>query len=384
MSGVLIAGGTVVTPFEEIAADVLIEGGIISRVEAAIEADGAELVDASGCIVAPGSIDLHIQGHSGRDFWEGTYEAANHISLAMPPAGVTAIVPTTDGDPETLGALAEAIQRGVDGAQFLGIHSEGPFVSPKRLGAIGEDKARAVDMGLLKRLLEAGAGHVCIMTIAPEIPGALQAISFLAESGVLPSLGHSCATYEEAAAGFDAGAGRITHLFNAMTSFAEREDGGLAAAALLGEDIFIETVCDCVHVHPVILRMAARAVGCARNAAVTDSVKVAGMPPGRYESAGHGYEIFVASDGQPPRLRDGTIAGSALSMDQALRNLVGKVGLSLAEVFQMAALAPAATLGIQRQKGCIRPGCDGDIVIYNPHLEVEATYIGGRAVFRRG
>lgn len=383
MKRMIITGGTVVTPFEEIEADVLIEGGRIARVEPGIVADGADVIDAAGRIVAPGATDLHIQGHEGRDFWECSYEAANHISLAMPPHGVTGIVPTTDGEVETLSAVAEAIGRGVDGAPFLGIHSEGPFVSPERLGAIGEGKARPVEIDRLKRLLDAGGGNIRIMTIAPEIPGALEAIEFLAESGVCPSLGHSQASFEEAAAGFDAGARRVTHLFNAMTSFADRDDGGLAGAALLCEGIFVEMVCDCVHVHPAIMRLAARARGVHQTAAVTDSVKVAGMPPGRYESGGHGYRITVERQGQPPRLDDGTIAGSALSMDQAVRNLVDTAGFSLAEAFTMAAFVPAATLGIESQKGRIAPGFDADIVIYSQALEVEATYIGGERAFSR-
>ena len=383
MKRILVTGGTVVTPFEEITADVLIEGAKIARVEAEIAPDGAEVVAAAGCIVAPGAIDLHIQGHEGRDFWECSYEAANHISRAMPPHGVTGIVPTTDGEVANLTALAEAIERGVDGAPFLGIHSEGPFVSPERLGAIGDEKARPVDMERLKRLLEAGAGNVRIMTIAPEIPGALEAIAFLAENSVAPSLGHSTASFEEAAAGFDAGARRVTHLFNAMTSFADRDDGGLAGAALLTDGVLIEMASDCVHIHPAIIRLAARAKGVRQTAAVTDSVKVAGMPPGRYESGGHGYHISVESEGEPPRLEDGTIAGSALSMDAAVRNLVETAGFSLTDAFTMAAFAPAATLGFERQKGRIAPGFDADIVIYGPQFEVEATYIGGRRAFAK-
>lgn len=383
MRRTLLTGGTVVTPFEEIKADVLIEGGRIARVGPGIEPAGAEVIDAAGRIVAPGAIDLHIQGHEGRDFWECSYEAANHVSLAMPPHGVTGIVPTTDGEVETLSAVAAGIERGVDGAPFLGIHSEGPFVSPERLGAIGEGKARPVDIDRLKSLLDAGGGHVRIMTIAPEIPGALEAIHFLAENDVCASLGHSQASFEEAAAGFDAGARRVTHLFNAMTSLADREDGGLALAALLTEGVSIELVCDCVHVHHAMMRLAARARGVRQTAAVTDSVKVAGMPPGRYESGGHGYHISVERQGQPPRLDDGTIAGSALSMDQAIRNLVNTAGFSVTDAFTMAAFVPAATLGVDGQKGRIARGFDADIVIYSPAFEVEATYIGGECAFSR-
>ncbi len=383
MRRILIKGGTVFTPREELRADVLIEGSRIARVEADIPADEAGVIEASGCLVAPGHIDLHVQGHEGRDFWEKSYEAANAVSLALPKHGVTGITATTDGIPENLSALAGAVERGVDGTPILGIHSEGPFVNPDRLGAMEGEKILPVDLEHLKRLLEAGGGHVRIMTIAPEIPGALDAISLLAQEGIVVSLGHSQGSYAEAWAGFEAGARRATHLFNAMTSFSDRADGGLAAAALLRDDIFVEVVPDCVHLHPAMLKIVARVKGAEKAAAVTDSVKVAGLPAGRYESGGHGYEVFVDEAGQPPRLADGTIAGSGLSMDRAVRNLIGAAGLSLRDAFTMASFAPAATLGLLGQKGEIAPGRDADIVIYSAELAVLRTLVGGETKFEK-
>ncbi len=381
MKGFIITGATVITPLEEIEADVLVEGSLIKAVGKGLTANGARVVDASGCFVVPGHIDLHIQGHEGRDFWEKTYEAANAVSLCLPKHGVTAIAPTTDGFPETIAPLADAAERGVGGAQFLGIHSEGPFISPRRTGAIEAEKVRAVDMGYLKELLAAGRGHVRIMTIAPEVPGALDAIGFLAKNGVAASLGHTQASFAEANAGFDAGAVRVTHLFNAMTGFADRADGGLVAAALLREDCFVEMVCDGVHIHPAILRLVAGIKGPRQSAAITDSVMVAGMPAGHYTSGGHGSKVFVDEPGNPPRLANGTIAGSALSMDQAARNLVNLAGLSRVEAFTMASYAPAATLGLLGQKGEIAPGRDADIVIYSAGLDVVKTFVGGEIKF---
>jgi N-acetylglucosamine-6-phosphate deacetylase len=377
----LIKGGTVFTPREELRADVLIEGSRITRVEAEIPADGAEVIEAAGRLIAPGHIDLHVQGHEGRDFWEKSYEATNEVSVALPKHGVTGITATTDGLPENLSALAEGIERGVDGTPILGIHSEGPFVNAERLGAMEKEKVCPVDLDHLKRLLEAGGGHVRIMTIAPEIPGTLEAIALLAQQGIVASLGHSQGSYEEACAGFEAGARRVTHLFNAMTSFSDRADGGLAAAALLRDDISVEVVSDCVHLHPAMLKIVARVKGAEKAAAVTDSVKVAGLPAGRYESGGHGYEVFVEEAGQPPRLADGTIAGSGLSMDRAVRNLVNVAGLSLLDAFTMASFAPAATLGLLGQKGEIAPGRDADIVIYSGELAVLRTLVGGETKF---
>lgn len=377
----VIKGGRVITPLEEVEADVWVRGGRIEAVGAGITAAGAEVVDASGCLVVPGHIDLHVQGHEGRDFWEGTYEAANAVSAALVKHGVTGATPTTDGAEGTIGALAAATERGVDGAAFLGIHSEGPFISSGRPGAIEAERIRAVDMEFLKRLLDVGGGHVRIMTVAPEVEGALEVISFLAGRGVAASLGHSTASFEEAERGFDAGAVRVTHLFNAMTGFADRADGGLVAAALLRENVLVEMVCDCVHIHPVMLQLIGRMKGAAKTAAITDSVKAAGMGAGRFESGGHGNVLFVEEAGQPPRLSDGTIAGSALSMDQAVRNLVRKAGFSLVEAFTMASYAPAATLGLLGRKGELAAGRDGDIVIYSGDLEVRKTFVGGEVKF---
>ena len=377
----LIKGGTVITPFEEAAADVMVENGKITAVAADMRAglrdDSAEVVDASGKIVAPGMIDVHIQGHEGRDFWEGTYEAANAVSMALPKHGVTGIAATTSGFARYIAPIAEAAERGVDGALLLGIHSEGPFLSPGRPGAIERESIAAVDMDVLKRLLDAGEGRVVIMTIAPEIAGALEAIAYLAGHGVRASLGHSMATYDEAEAGFDSGAVRVTHLFNAMTAFGDRADGGLAAAALLRRDVSVEMICDGVHLHPAVLKMIGAVKGPRMTAAITDSVKVAGLGAGHFSSGEHGKNVYVDKAGNPPRLADGTIAGSGVSMDACVRNLISLAGYSRTEAFVMASYAPAAVLGMEGQKGRIAPGCDADIVIYGDDLTVERTYIGG-------
>ncbi len=382
MTAILIKGGAVITPLEEITADCRIENGLITAVAPAIPADGADLVDASGLYVVPGHIDLHIQGHEGRDFWERTADAAHFISHSVVKHGVTAITPTTDGFVDTLAPVAQAAEEGPPGAQFVGIHSEGPFVSLERPGAIGVERIRPVDMDLLKSLLDASRGLVRIMTVAPELPGALEVIRFLRENDVSPSLGHSQASFQEANAAFDAGATRVTHLFNAMTGFADRPDGGLLAAALLRDDVLVEMVCDAVHVHPALLHLVARAKGVRKTTAITDSVKVAGLPPGQYSSGGHGYDVFVDAPGNPPRLADGTIAGSSLSMDQAVRNLVHLAGLSLTETFTMASYAPAATLGLLGKKGEVAPGCDADIVLYDRDLNVRRTYVAGDLKFK--
>lgn len=380
---VLIKGGTVITPFEELSADVLIEGTRIAAVGPGLIAPGAEVVDASGRLVAPGAIDLHIQGHDGRDFWDTSYDAQNAISLSMVRHGVTGIAPTTSGLARFIAPLADGMELGFDGAQFLGIHSEGPFINPNRRGAIDAESVAPLTMDALKRLLDAGRGHIRIMTIAPEIPNALEAVSFLASHGVIASLGHSMASHEEAMAGFDAGAARVTHLWNAMTSFADREDGGLVCAALDREDVAIELVCDGVHVHPEIIRLSARAKGVRMTTAITDSVNVAGLPPGIYAGGGHGKIITVEREGQPPRLPDGTIAGSSLSMDGAIRNLVGMAGFSIRDAFTMASYAPAAVLKLVGRKGEVAPGRDADIVVYSKEIEVLCSYVLGRRRFKR-
>lgn len=383
MRRLVIRGGTVITPHEEIAADVEVVDGRIAQVAHDIVADGAEVVDATGMLVAPGTIDIHCHGHEGRDFWEGSCEAVKAISAALPKYGVTGVVPTASGFVKYLAPIAEAARRGVEGARILGIHSEGPFVNPRRPGAIEKECILPVSMDALKRLIDACDGRMAILTIAPELPGAHEAIGYLAANGIRASLGHSIATFDEANAGFDAGATRVTHLFNTMMAFPERADGGLAAAAILRKDVAVEMVSDGVHLHPAMLRLIGMAKGPKLTSAVTDSVKVAGLRPGKHLTGGLGQIVYVERRGDPPRLADGTIAGSGLSMDQAVRNLVTLAGFSIAEAFTMAAYAPARVLNLVGQKGEIATGRDADIGIYTRDLAVERTYVGGEIKFSR-
>jgi N-acetylglucosamine-6-phosphate deacetylase len=238
-------------------------------------------------------------------------------------------------------------------------------------------------MDMCKRLVDACGGRMAMMTIAPELPGALEAIAFLAKCGVRASLGHSVATFDEANAGFDAGATRVTHLFNTMKAFPERADGGLAAAAILRRGVDVEMVADGVHLHPAMLKLVAMAKGTGLTSAVTDSVKVAGLPAGKYLTGGLAQVVWVETTGAPPRLEDGTIAGSGLSMDAAVRNLVTLAGFSRVEAFTMTALTPARVLGLVGQKGEIAPGRDADICLYSRELQLERTYIGGKLTFKR-
>ena len=367
--------GRVLTPARTIdPGTVLVEGGRVAWVRAGEHrVEGAEVLTEPGDTVCPGFVDLQVNGFAGHDVTEGT-DAIERISVALTATGVTAFMPTLISRPLAEGrAFVEAAARARPrGARVLGAHLEGPFLSPRHAGA--HDRAEMLEP-TPERVAAVLVVPPRMTTLAPELPGALRAISRLQRAGVLVSLGHSAATAEETAAGFDAGARFVTHLFNAMSPFKQRQPG-LPGAALVDRRPTLGLIADGEHVHPVAMKLAIRLRGPRGIALTTDQTTAAGAPPGSHLLGGE----EVVSDGRTVRTEDGTLAGSTATMDGMVRVLAG-LGVGLREAVEMATLTAARALG-ERRLGRIRAGVPADLVVLDPALRVRLTMIGGQVCLR--
>ncbi len=355
-------------------ATILISDARIASVTRGIDQRADHRVDGW---IAPGSIDLQINGAFGFDFTTDATSVAD-VAGRLPSTGVTAFLPTIITSPlETYLRLLKDLEHAASnarGAQILGVQLEGPYLSRKRKGAHNPDYFRAPQVDELEAW--AGSPLVRIATLAPEQPGALDVIRRLCVRGIVASAGHSDATYAQAIAGFQAGVTWGTHLFNAMSPFTHREPG--LVGALLSSDIPCGLIVDGVHAHPAAVRTAFRAKGARGISLVTDAMAAMGMGPGRYKLG----DRDVLVDASSARLDDGTLAGSILQMDGAIRHVIDYTGCSLADAITMASATPARVIGIDH-KGSIKPGYDADLVVLDKSLHVEMTIARGEIVYRK-
>lgn len=354
---------------------IVVRDGVIAALRPGL--DPAAALTCSG-VIAPGLIDLQLNGGYGCDF---TVDPATIALVAarLPETGVTAFVPTCitapiDSYVGWLEDAEEAASRRL-GAEVLGFHLEGVYFSPHKTGAHNPAYMRPVDVDeILTRY--AARPSVRIVTLAPELPGALEAIRALKARGVIVSMGHSNATFAEAQAGIGAGAAWGTHLFNAMRDLKHREPG--IAAALLLSDLPVGLIVDGVHLHPAIVQMVYRLKGAAGITLVTDAMGAMGMPLGVFNLGGN----TVTVDEKGAHLENGTIAGSILTMDGAVRSLIAQSGCSVSEALTMASRTPADLLGLPH-KGRIAEGADADIVLLDATLHVQATLTRGTIAYAR-
>jgi N-acetylglucosamine-6-phosphate deacetylase len=333
------------------------------------------IIDAP--IVAPGFIDLQVNGGFGVEVGEDA-EAIEILADRLPETGVTAFLPTVVTSPEpryrrVFEAYAAASTG--SGARALGLHLEGPFLSPKRAGAHRPELMDAANQALFDEL--AGSDALRLMTLAPERAHALDRIRRLCDRGVVVSLGHSDAGYDELVAGIDAGATMVTHLYNAMSPFEHRAPG-VVGAALTDDRVTIGLIADGIHCHPAAVELALRSKGAERIALVSDMMPAAGMPPGDYELGGQAVRV----DEEAARLADGTLAGSIVTLDQAVRNVACWTDATAAEAIMMATEVPARLLGLA-DAGRIAAGYRADLALMDDDLHVTGTMISGEFVFHR-
>jgi N-acetylglucosamine-6-phosphate deacetylase len=386
MQPIVIHAGRAFTPFEEISdAVIVIQGSKISAVGQRGKVDlprGVRELNASGKTVVPGFVDVHIHGAGGHDVMEGTREALEIITANVATHGTTSLVATTvtASEKETRDSVAGIAHFILNTSQYaarelsaeiLGIHFEGPFISPARRGVHPAKWIVPPSRELLAQLLGEARGTAQILTLAPELTGALDLISVARQAGLVVSLGHTDATYEQAQAAIEAGASHAAHVFNAMRPFSHRGTG-VIGAVLTSPKVSAELIADGVHVDDAAMRMLVELKTPERVILVSDGISATGMPDGKYQLGM--FEVKVS--GGVARNAEGKLAGSTLTLDRALRNMVA-LGVPLASALRMVTANPARQIGLGARKGVLAPGADADLVFLDDKLEVSGVMTRG-------
>jgi N-acetylglucosamine-6-phosphate deacetylase len=382
MAFIAIYAQRALTPLEEILdAVILVDGTRIAAVgrKGAIDVPrGAAEFTAGAGTVIPGFVDVHIHGAGGHDVMEGTDAAFDAVTATVARHGTTSIVATTvTASPadtcRSVAAIARAAKRGADAplatrgaarAEILGVHFEGPFISAARRGVHPEEWIAAPSVALLDQFIDAADEAARILTLAPELPDALDLVREARRRGVVAAMGHTDASYAEAEAAIGAGVRHAVHVFNAMRPFSHRETGVLGAV-LTAREVTAELIADGVHVDDAAIRVLLAAKGIDRTVLVSDGISATGMPDGRYRLGT--FDVNVT--GGVCRNAEGKLAGSTLTLDRAVRHMVS-LGVGLAEAVRMATLNPASVLGMEGRKGILAAGADADLVLLDDNLMV--------------
>ena len=334
----------------------------------------AEIIDAKGGYVAPGLVDIHIHGYLGEDTSDGSADGIRKMANGIMKNGVTSWCPTTmTVSMEEINAALETVRslkpesKTWDGAEILGVNLEGPYINPKKKGAQAEEHILRPDADFVIK----NSDVISVATVAPEMEGGCEGIKKIRENcNVRVSVGHTDASFEDTMAGIDAGATHITHLFNAQTALHHRNPGVVGAALL--RDVYTELICDTFHVHKGLFELIARIKG-DKLVLITDCTRAGGMPDGEYTLGGQ--KIFV--NGIECLLEDGTIAGSVLKLNNAVRNVYNNTDMPVWSVFAAASLNPATAIGADDRKGSLDAGKDADIIITDSDFNILKTIIGG-------
>jgi len=333
----------------------------------------------------PGLIDIHIHGANNADVMDGTFKALEIMAQTLPKEGTTSFLATTmtQGEQEIEAALKNAAdyiknQTDSSAAEVLGIHLEGPFIAAARAGAQPLQAIKKPNAALFKKWQSIAGNQIKLVTLAPEEEGGLELAAYLKETGVIASMGHTDALYEEVLKGIEAGVSHVTHLYNGMRGLHHR-DPGVAGASLLHKELFVEMIVDGIHIHPKIVQLTFQQKGKEGIILITDSMRAKWMADGISSLGG---QKVIVQDGKA-LLENGALAGSTLKMEEGIRNMMQFTGCSLEDAIYMGSYNPAKQLGILDKKGSIKKGKDADLVVLNKENEVVMTICNGEIVYSK-
>jgi N-acetylglucosamine-6-phosphate deacetylase len=370
----------------------VVDGNIAEISPHNIDAPEAIELDAGGKYISPGFVDIHVHGGGGHDFMDNTADAFLGAARLHAEHGTTAMLPTTMSCEkadllETLRIYEEANKSNSNGAQFIGIHIEGPYFAMNQRGAQDPRYIRDPDPQEYKEILSASK-HIKRWSAAPELKGAVDFGKYMVANGVLPAIAHTDAVYEEVIEAFNNGYTLATHFYSAMSGVTRRNAyryAGVIESAYLVDDMFVEIIADGAHLPAPLLKLIYKIKGPGRIALITDAMRGAGMPPGDSILGGlkNGTKVIV-EDGVAKMPDRAAFAGSVATFDRLVRNMVQAAEVPLTEAVQMAAATPAKIMKIDDRKGSLEAGKDADIVIFNEDIRIGKTIIGGKIIYDAG
>lgn len=386
-----IYNGRIITPYRIISpGSVLIRDGKIAALsEGNLVATDATEIDAHGKFIAPGFIDIHVHGGGGHDFMDANETAFLKIAETHARYGTTAMLPTTltserSGLFETLDIYEQAVKKNTNGAQFLGMHLEGPYFALSQRGAQDPRYIRDPDPEEYKAVI-AHSSSIRRWSAAPELKGAIEFGRYLCQHGILAAVAHTDAIYEEVIEAFDNGYSLATHLYSAMSGVTRRNAfryAGVVESAFILDEMDVEIIADGVHLPAPLLKLVYKIKGAERTALITDAMRAAGMPPGKSILGNLKTGLPVIIEDDVAKLPDrSAFAGSVATADRLVRNMIRLADVSMIDAVRMMTSTPARIVGVSDRKGVIAQGKDADIVIFDENINIEMTIIGGNVVY---
>jgi N-acetylglucosamine-6-phosphate deacetylase len=392
MNTLKIINGRIITPDRIVPnGSLLISGGTISAVsESAIDSAAGKTIDAAGKWVAPGFIDIHIHGGGGADFMDGTVDAFLKIAETHARYGTTAMVPTTlsaekEGLLHCLDIYRQALKKNTLGAQFMGMHIEGPYFDMEQRGAQDPRYIRNPDEEEYREIVAHGADAIVRWSAAPELPGALAFGRYMKSKNILPAIAHTNAVYEDVVKALENGYTLATHFYSAMSGVMRRNAfryAGVIESVYLLDEIDVEVIADGVHLPEPLLKLICKIKGLDRIALITDAMRAAGMPPGEsiLGSLQNGVPVIV-EDGVAKLPDRSSFAGSVATTDRLVRTMVQLAGVSIPEAVRMMSFVPARIMQLERQKGSIAMGKDADLTIFDDEINISHTIVKGKIIY---
>lgn len=388
-----IFNGRILTPYRIVPQGTVVvsEGRITQVCEGNIDVPDAEEIDAKGQYIAPGFIDIHVHGGGGYDFMDSTVEAFLKIAETHAQYGTTSMLPTTLTAEkkdllQTLEIYKQANKNNISGAQFLGIHLEGPYFAMTQRGAQDPRYIRNPDPVEYKDILS-HSNHIKRWSAAPELKGSIEFAHYLKSKGILVALAHTDATYEEALIGFENGFTLATHFYSCMAGVTRKNAlryAGAIEAAYLIDEMDVEIIADGIHLPSPLLKLIVKIKGTDRIALITDSMRAAGMPPGEsiLGSLHDGLKVIV-EDGVAKLPDRSSFAGSVATTDRLVRTMVTMADVSVLDAVRMITKTPARILGVEDRKGSLVAGKDADIVIFDEEIQIQMTMVNGRVIYNK-